>query len=420
MKKITLLCVTALICLYFKTNGQRIKPLSVGDMMSPELQDIVYNKNPPVPTLFEFFLTTCGSCVKLMPHLNQLQKQHGDSLNIQLVSSETKQKLKQFFSQNSIAKTNRLSIIAEDSLLSQYFPFEAVPHTVWVSGNGKIQAISGPEYLTEKNVQNLVRAQPLDIPPPGKEIVYDPLKNLYDQAIGHSGNIYYSVFTGYLKGTKNNLYGNIQVNEQTVKQYYVNMGALSILQQLLGGISTNRFCIHPSLVQQFINPSNDPAWFLNHFYCYEFTYSKSLPPENKTIFILNDLSRYLNVSISIDSIATSCYVLKKSNGTKSLLSSKGGSPETNLFTPPSQEKILRNQPISRLVKAMNSGKWEDNRPVVLDETGIHYPVDIILPVSSVQNIPEMKKALQPYGLQLEPAARVIPVVVINPFPNKNP
>lgn len=419
MKKITLICVTAMLCLYFNTRGQNIKPLSAGDLIPQEIRTVIYNKNQPVTTLVEFFLTTCGSCIKLMSHLNQFQKQYGDSLNIQLVSMESKQKIKQFFSQNSIAKANQIPIIAEDTFLNQYFPFEAVPHIVWISGDGKIQAISGPEYLTEKNVQNLVRGQVLDIPPPGKEIVYDPSKNLYSQVIDHSDNIHYSAFTGYLKGSKNNVYGNIPVNEQTIKQYYINMGALSILQHLRGGISANRFRIHPLLVQQFINPSNDPAWYLNHFYCYEFTLSKSLPLENKTTIILNDLSRYLNVTISVDSISTSCYVLKKINGTKSL-SSKDSSPETNLFTPPGQVKILRNQPINRLVKAMNSGRWEDNRPVVLDETGISYPVDIILPVSSVHNIPEMQKALKSYGLQLEPATRVIPMVVINPFSSKNP
>ena len=418
MKKAALLCVMAMLCLSDITNAQNIKALSVGDYIPQKLFNSIYKKTHQVPTLVEFFLTTCGSCIKGFPPLNQFQKQYGDSIQILLVSSETKQKLSQFFTKNTIAKTNNLSWIAEDTLLSQYLPFEAVPHLVWIAGDGKILAISGTEYLTETNIKSFVAGNPPNIPLSVVGIKYDPSTTLFNQANGSSDRMHYSAFTGYLKGTSNNMYGKLPVGDHNTKWYYINMGVLSILQQVLGAISANRFVIDSSLISRFINVADSPGLYLYNFYCYELTLPKDIPKDDAACIILNDLSRFLNVSISVDSITTSCYVLKKISRAKNIVSSKRGTPEINLFTPSGHEKVLKNQPLSRLIKAMNSGKWKDARPVVIDETGITYPVDIRLQVTSINKIPEMQKALLPYGLQLEPVIRKIPMVVIKPRANK--
>src|SRR5690606_18963813 len=101
------------------------------------------------------------------------------------------------------------------------------------------------------------------------------------------------------------------------------------------------------------------------------------------------------------------------NPDKILLKAGSGKREIKLYGNRANTKYIHNGPISELVDAMNYYHPGDPLyPVVVDE--IHYKgnIDLDLQVESIHDIPAMRNALQPYGLDLIPVKRELKMFVL--------
>lgn len=147
-----------LLCPYFILAQQPATPLTVGGKLPLSQLPVHFVNKPPTtaaPQLYilNFMATTCGSCIAALPKVNVLQQQFPGQLQLMLITKEAREKVRAF-----IAKRPWLSLpfAAQHQVLYSYFPHEYISHLVWLSQQGTVLAITGTEYLTEKNISYIL------------------------------------------------------------------------------------------------------------------------------------------------------------------------------------------------------------------------------------------------------------------------
>jgi len=106
----------------------------------------------------------CASCVRLFPHMQQLQEKYGDKLQIVLVNTQTKlskdskenilhvlEKVK-----DRIGKPITLPIVLNDEEFDRFVPVNGVPYEVWINPDGKVIGLTGARDVNEKNIDRLL------------------------------------------------------------------------------------------------------------------------------------------------------------------------------------------------------------------------------------------------------------------------
>lgn len=92
--------------------------------------------------IFDFWSTTCKSCIENIPHMEQIQGKYPDELAIILVNSKrnrdtpgrikaTMQRYKEQYKYDI-----GLFTILDDTLLTTLFPHNAIPSTAWINQEG--------------------------------------------------------------------------------------------------------------------------------------------------------------------------------------------------------------------------------------------------------------------------------------------
>ncbi|MCD2424390.1 TlpA family protein disulfide reductase [Niabella pedocola] len=413
-------------CLYAQAQDN-IKPLTIGDTVP----DITFTNiiNHPTqaarlsdfggrPVVLDFFATWCSSCIAALPHLDNLQQQFSNKIQLFVVTYEPKENLHQFFKNVPLAQKLRLPFIYGDTVLKQLFPHKSIPHEVIISQN-KVAAITFPEYITGTTFQRLLQDQAIN--PRLKQDLdrYTPRGSLYDIATRQFWErlISSSTFTGFIEGigSKSGVFYN--PDSTTKKIYKINLPLISFYTQAynLPAEKANRVLLEVADPSPFFRTkAGIHEWLLKGGFCYEATVPKTMADSVIYQNMLHTINKSLGYRSYLQTRQLKCYVLRLVTGA-AVKTSTGGAPVANLLGN-ANTKTLRNQPIQALVDAMNNQTPADPLcPIVLDETGIHTPIDLDLKVADVQDLSAMSRALKPYGLELAEVVRPVEVLVIQDY-----
>lgn len=187
-----------IIALFFplSCSSQQLKPLAVGDALpnlqltgiinyrssSADLSELSkVSPNSPLGDrggdsggdsgkllILDFWSTWCTSCLKKFPHLDSLQKQFGDHLQILLVNSKAtgddSLKVTAFFSKrkNTDGSSFQFPYITGDTALHDLFPHTFLPHYIWIYKNKFIAATNAAE-ITSSNIEALLSGRTVDL-----------------------------------------------------------------------------------------------------------------------------------------------------------------------------------------------------------------------------------------------------------------
>lgn len=140
--------------------------LSVGDKM-PDLAFTWIGDEAPASTaafqgkvvVIEFWATWCSPCIQSMRHLKTLQDRFGEDLAIIAVSNEDIARISSFISNTDLP----FLFARENEALRDYFPHRVIPHTVVLSPDQAVAAITRPEALTEEVIAKLLRGEPAQL-----------------------------------------------------------------------------------------------------------------------------------------------------------------------------------------------------------------------------------------------------------------
>lgn len=178
IKLIALMCTMLMAALFTNAQSDKkidfSKALRVTDAFVPpnavqqmrgDGKSINLQKLENKVVILDFFDTFCGTCIHMMPKLQKIQDRLKDKVQIITVAWQDRTTLEKFFKNNEYLKENKvnLPVIYSDLYLKTRFPHQSVPHVVFLF-KGKVQAITGSDFITDENILDLYNKGFVNVP----------------------------------------------------------------------------------------------------------------------------------------------------------------------------------------------------------------------------------------------------------------
>ena len=421
--------VAMLLPLLSGAQSPPVKTLHVGDTVPDITLTNVYNYPSSTIRLsdlkgklviLDFWATWCGSCIKVLPSLNKIQSEFKGQIQILVVGYQAGKTVQSFLQNNALAKGIKLPFITSDSTLKKLFPHHTIPHEVWIDKNGFVKAITGDEYLTPGNVQAMIAGTISTLPEKKDVLNYTSRKPLLENDNGGNDKLllYRSTLTKYIEGLFSGHINSIDPDSTVRRLTFINLPLLSLYYS--AGMKTlpyaNRVILEVSNLPDYIDTTTTHIswneWAKKHVYCYEVSIPIGTSQKAIDQMMLEDLNKSFGINGRIENRRIKCFALVMTSKNDNLFKSKGGIPVNQLYGDAKTKKLL-NQPLSKLIEALNNQiAAEPLKPVVVDETGYTGMVDLNLPVNEINDIPRLRIILRKYGLDIIPVERVMPLFVI--------
>ncbi|WP_207435995.1 TlpA family protein disulfide reductase [Sabulibacter ruber] len=402
--------------------GQPLPPIPLSNLLGHPSPTVRLSDFPGKLLLLDFWATWCGNCKAAMPKLDAIQREFGEKVQVLLVNSkstgDTPEKIRAYFEKwrNPDGSRFLLPTVVQDTLLDRLFPHKLIPHLVWVSPQGTVQAITAPDQVTPENIRKALQGETATLTRKKDVDLSRPLFTEPELPTTHLKH-YSILFQGQLEGVPSGtrprraadgtVQGMALTNTPLVTMYELAQRALLPHLSEKGLLFEIR---DSSGLFQGKSSLSAEDWFRQHAWSYDLV-GPAGPPDQLFGQLLEELNRSTPFQASVEPRELDCLVLVRQNRKKSPPPSQGGKPQNRLSA--KTEVGLRNLPLSALVARLNSG---DDLPLpVVDETNHAAPVDLDL-TAPFSDLPALRRDLQRYGLDLKPARRKVPLLVVREKP----
>ena len=398
--------------------AQKIHPLSVGDPVPDMVLHNIINAGYTSARLsdhsgklviLDFFATTCGACINALPRMDSLQKRFHDSLTILVTCYESAATIRRFLQNNPKAKNSSLAFVTSDSLLSKTFPHYLIPHEVWLR-NQKVLAITEAEIVTAASIQKVLSNRIFLLPVKTDLMDFNPDLSILSQLDPRDTTLFLhqSLLTSYVDGL--GIRRGSQVTGNHKRVYFINWGILSLFQYAWG-FSNNRIVLDVSSPADYLDKTTDPvAWKKHNLYSYEGSFPASCPDSLIKAALRATLQSAAPWKGAWEKREMPCYVLTKEG--------EGPPPSTLTKTtfhkdPKTDSLYLLHHSLAAITAICNDASQPTpGKPIVINETGIPYPIDLVIPAASLQDPIRLAKALILYQLSITATRRVLDVFVL--------
>lgn len=163
---------TALLFLSFvvTTNAQ---PLDKSEKLPASVMTKVNPANRQLVVLY-FWSLHCKACLYSLSKIDSLQTLFKQDVQFVMIASQPETEVESFFSaRKKFARPAGTLSMSGDTLLRKYFPFTTVPHSVWVSADGKVAAITSGSETNQGSINRYLRTGKADVTPKIKKVSYD-------------------------------------------------------------------------------------------------------------------------------------------------------------------------------------------------------------------------------------------------------
>lgn len=357
--------------------------------------------------ILDFWSTGCISCLESFPHVDSVQKKFADKIQIILVARESSQTIAAFFKKKVKLHKPDVPMICSDRLLNQLLPHQGVPFNAWINSDGTLLYTGESRYLSIANLQKVIKGEEADIKAPQrKDYKYSMLD---DDMVSLAGS--YSCISKGKRG--------LQIDGGERKGFKVittvPLEAADLYRYAWDGLTGFQYNFRKRPGVSIFEESADSKklivdrksteWKENNLYCYQM-WVPSISRKNEWEIMKEDLDRYFGFESRVEKRSITSLVLVRKNN-EDLLSTRGGtivdtwdraglrSEKTDSFT------ILRNLPFSLLSKRLKAYIEYFFKLPFEDQSGYEGNIDMQFRDTALQNLQELKKVLQQYGLNLE-------------------
>lgn len=390
--------------------AQQVKPLSIGAKLP--IQSLTNVLNAPRSTIqlshdktiiLDFFATWCGSCINTLKHLDSLQQQLPDSLQVIVVCSQPTATITQFLKTSKALKSISLSFVTADTLLHQWFPHKLLPHEVWVL-NGTVKAITLPGLVSVANIRLLASGKPFKLPVKNDLLQFNKQLPLW-QSIANTNTqpIYAAMLTTELQGVGS--FKGVQVDSPNCRRYFINRPLLSLYQYAYG-FEANRIWLQvaDTLPISYYNPSQT-------LYCYNSTTPLNITDTIAKAWMAEDLNRQSKYTGHMEIHNMPCYTI--TTNTPSAIPVSNSTTKRSISTDSQGNTTYRNYPLQFIVNLCNASLNPDaTKFIIINEAGITQPITITLSNQAFSNPDLLAQALKPLGLTLTKTTRPLNVFVL--------
>lgn len=410
-------CILAQLLLCFGVSyAQSNTPLTIGDQF-PE--DLILNTSEGKFTIkdfygkvviFDFWNTTCTSCIEAFPKLEALKSSQANQLSIILVTQDSDKKVEQLFSKSSI-KRPKLPLINQDSLLTKYFTLK-LPHHVWLNKEGKIIAMTSGYNATAKNVNEAALGNTLNVISLHQYKGFNYRQPLYqlDQTTYNKSLLQYSVVTRFINGIPYSEGSRIdpETKRMIMKSYY-NKPITTLLKLAYGDLKDTdnpfghigrptqlSFDVRDSVrFSQPLEVELVDSWKIKNLYCYEVLHPSGEISE-MTKIMQDDLKRSFKIGVVVKYQTVRALAFFLLDDARRLKSQSGMS-----YVLENEKDIeLKNHTIKHFAAylAKNSSLKQD----IIDMTGLTDTFDFLVPRKNLESLGMLNAYFKSYGLELRP------------------
>lgn len=408
------LCFLAMLCAFFSAKATGISTiisnqtpaLKIGDQVPDVTVNGVLNSGSnPVHIsdfkgkllILDFWATSCASCIEAMPGLQALQQEFGDKLQILPVSYEKAATVSAFLGRNPVGKALRLPIVTADVQLRALFPHHILSHEAWIGPDGKVLAITGPEYVNTENIRKALSGDEFHLPIKADVMAFDYNKPLL---AAPEAPLYYSAVSAYRGGVAPKFGALKDSVHATVRSYVVNFPLLQLYM-----MATSHLLYFPKTMMDIrVRDSSRvripdgvyrEEWSQRNNWCYESVLPAGTTGPQRLEAMRQDLNRYFSLNGRMEKRNVRCLSLERLEGTP-LPASAGGKPLNTLHSK-QEEKVLQNASLSNLIWELND--VPGGLPAK-DNTGFKGKVDMHVKYRDIRDLVALNRVLEPYGLTI--------------------
>jgi len=424
------ICTTLSIFLCFTISAQYIKgSLRVGDMVPDVSIRNISNYATTTATIsdfkgklliLDFWGVHCTSCIEEMPHMEALQKEFGDKIQVLLVTRDSKKMVNDLLQKSAFVRNIHLPFVIEDTILSKLFPYNAFGLHIWIDAKGiVVQRTSGQSY-SAADLHKFLKGQQINLEQRQDDKKFTPIT--FSLFSGNNQQInrirYYSYISGNMpefaggggggiidSATKKTI-GLRNLNISLANLYYMAFEQAGPWQRVIWEVKDSSLFTEPN------NKAGFAEWWKKHSYCYEL----KVPVERADqlyAFMRQDLERFFGINGKIETRKIKCLVLTRTLGANntSYKSVVNNTPHSAFV----EDALLRDSIISgdefymkylpRLLK-----KYIHDSLAIIDETQYTEPITLIMHAS--YDYLSLKGELQKNGLDLVEAERELVCLVL--------
>jgi thiol-disulfide isomerase/thioredoxin len=419
--------------LLFITANSQSKPLQIGDTLPADiLASITTNRqigtnlpelvsgSPNQLIILDFWATWCTACIKGFGKLYNLQQQF-PQLKVLLVNAastgDDETKIKAFIAkrQQKDSLGFPFPTIIQDTLLKALFPYELLPHYVWVH-KGIVVAITGADELTAANIQKVLSSGSASIQQKNDQDAslplftssQLPLSALQQYAILIKGK-YSGLGSGnHLRRTGNFVHGHAITNSSLLHIYKM------IASKLIPGFNDKHLHLQFTDSSLLFPPtaSAKEDWNKENFYTIDYI----VPPSAADSLYQHMLSFLNNATGWQGSIITKSQQVFVVNTTPAFKPQQQTGPFINKLHD-KQNPHMQNGTMADLLTWLNKQTWL--ALPVISNTDKKQKISIQLP-PGISSLPSLNEALKKYGLHITQQQQSISIFQLTQPQNKKP
>lgn len=372
--------------------------------------------------IIDFWATWCGTCITGFAKLEKIREQAGPGLTVLPVTYEDKSTVKTFIERRKrFGKTDlHLGGIYGDTVLQKLFPYESLPHYVWIGNGGVVKAITGYNELTMENITAAMQDVPQDLPVKN-DLAETALNNarlpLYTSTNNEKAGkiLWYSLLAKVPRELKSN--STITTDS---KQGFVLFTPIDVYTLFRYAYNDNAdFDDRRLPASRIIFKVKDSVAYFNKYdygrmtertlYSYNLVTPPVSMPELKKM-IQEDIKRYFKLPAHWENNLVDCLVLTAAD--TSLIAAIPDS-DLDIQSVSSSEfhYVSLNNPLKYFIRALEESFLFNKGFVVIDETKFngHAYFSIEADMADWQSI---NRSLSKYKMHLKKETRRIPVLVV--------
>ncbi|RQP18365.1 MAG: hypothetical protein EAS52_05745 [Parapedobacter sp.] len=402
---------------------------------------IVFDRYRDKLIILDFWASWCSTCIHSVNKLDSLQTARiiDDFIVIPVTSDDVKQAHFVF----KRYKWDMVSIMG-DTLLRKFFPYQTVPHQVWIR-DGKVIAMPKQEYATAENIRLATNGGVPEVYNNIQDLVLDPTRSLFEGTNGGISPLYkgeYSKVLPWLDGyqwvrptyfVRNDttfLYCN-NVSIQLLYYEAFKEGIFPLLTSKNG--SGIHWEIADTLESRFFLPpranrrgdvSTDRKklqWERANKYGYLLAYPRTITEEEARLIMRQDLNAFFGERFGLDAKIEDGPVyryailrVRKDIAAAVNQLQRGADNPHFLFGQQFHKTVIRHL---QSIDGMRFDSWR----VLVDSTGIdpalHCHVEFT--PEAMGNLDRLNQELQSYGLYVTIEEKPVPVVIVRQRQRKN-
>jgi hypothetical protein len=433
--KFTLLAAMTLCVMAASAQKKGIKPLKIGDYVPGNIKiDTIVNDKYTSAHLsdfkdklliLDFWYIGCGSCIAALPKAVTLPQQFGGRVKILPVTHWDNSKAVDEFMKTAGGKQwggdlhglTNIPSVAGDKILTELFPHYMCPYEIWIL-KGKVVAITAADYVTSHNIQVVLDGGGKDWEVEDAYIhPFDPKRTLLQinpsRFEANPDLRHYAAVFGYIANTgarMGSYYDPLKhlrrtyiINAPIINAYLLNWHKINDTLPML--LQPNRVILEVKDKSRYIKTGYQTEYDHKASICYESVIPDSaMTKKEQGEMIIRDLDNLLGLHARYEKRMVKCLALVRT-GTDEKLKTAGGKSEYNWDSP---VKTFKNVTLSIVAfQVENRGN-----PPTFDETGYKGNIDLDLRFDSWTDIEAIRKALQPYGLDLKVEEKELTMFVI--------